>query len=95
MKKWTSYLGMLLLSSTLIANEPIPTEIQLEDDPSTEVITPCSAVDRIGPPYSTKEPSPEMMQNKKAAAVVIGTAAAVVIGLLVSGHNTGKKAPSS
>jgi len=31
---------------------------------------------------------------KKAAAVVIGTLAAITIGLLVSGSNNGKKAPS-
>ena len=95
MKKWTSYLGLLLLSSTLVAKQPDPQEIQLEDDPATEIITPSWAVDPIGPPYSTKEPSPEMMKNKKAAAVVIGTAATIAIGLLVSGHNTGKDARSS
>ena len=95
MKRWTTYLGLLLLSSTLVANEPKPQELPLEDDPSTEIVTPSWAVDPIGPPYSTKEPSPEMMKNKKAATVVIGTAAAVVIGLLVSGHNTGKHAPST
>jgi len=95
MKKWTAYLGMLLLSSTLVGAEPPPPDVQVETDPSTEIVTPSWAVDPIGPPYSKKEPSPEMMQNKKAAAVVIGTAAAVVIGLLVSGHNTGKHAPSS
>ena len=83
MKKWTTLLLMLLLSSSLIANEaPPPVNTDVATPP--EITTPTWAVDPIGPPNSKKEPSPEMMKNKHTAAVMIGTAAAVIIGLLVS-----------
>lgn len=87
---------LLLIASsfTLIAAEvPPPASSDTETPP--DITTPTWAVDPLAPPVK-KDPSPEMMRNKHIAAVMIGTAASVIIGLLVSGANTGKHpAPSS
>lgn len=82
MKKWITSL-LIFSTINLSANESIP---QTKKD---------KAIDPINSPSPKKKPSAKMMRNKHVAAVIIGTAATIIIGLLVSGNQTGKPAPSS
>jgi len=85
MKKLCSliFLGIFCLTTPLISTEAPPAPMQ-----STET-----------PPFRDRgddEATSSQQKYKKIAAVVIGTLAAITIGLLVSGANTGKHAqPSS
>ena len=89
MKKWMTIALMLAVSTALVADDA-PLKFKPEPQASSPVVTPDWAVDPIGKDPTPKAPSSEMMKNKHAAAVVIGTIATITIGLLVSGHNTGK-----
>lgn len=46
-------------------------------------------------PFRNRTEKPELSNTKKAAFAVVGTIAAITIGLLVSGSNTGKHIKST
>lgn len=46
-------------------------------------------------PFRDRAEKPELSNTKKAAFAVVGTIAAITIGLLVSGSNTGKHIKST
>ncbi len=73
-------LPLTLLFSSLCADDPL----------EVEVPTPAYAVEPIG--YEPPPPQDSSLyETKKTAAIVIASLAAITVGLLVSGSNTGKE----
>lgn len=93
MKIRVTLLIILLLSSILWASEP-PPSINTEIGKPVDITTPTWTTEPIQKPPSTPFPYSKMMRNKHAAAVIIGTTATIIIGLLVTGNDTGKRAVS-
>lgn len=83
MKKWIAI--VTLCSFTLYANEVPPKNPDTEEPPTT-----------TSPVYASPNPAVREREEPKkdkwrATAAVIGTAAAVTLGLFLSGRDTGKR----
>lgn len=82
MKNWIAILT--LCSFTLYANQTPPTNPDTEESPTT-----------TSPVYASPKPTVREREEPKkekwrATAAVIGTVAAVTLGLFMSGRDTGK-----
>jgi len=92
MKKILSLITLIIfcITTPVFSNEPPPVENPDTESPP-DLSSPVYATDNAPFRERTEDKkSAPLQKHKKAAAVVIGTLAAVTIGLLVSGADTGK-----
>lgn len=82
MKKWIAILT--LCSFTLYANQTPPANPDTEEPPQTS--SPVYAT----PTKAVREREEPKKEKWRATAAVIGTVAAVTLGLFMSGRDTGK-----
>lgn len=95
MKRWNLFLFFLIPSLLIATSKVTPPDLsikdnEIEDEHSHDVTTPSWATDPIGVQKEAQKAPLEKMTNKHIAAVIISTAAAIAIGLIVSGNKTGK-----
>lgn len=102
----TALLLLFSLITTPLRSIPLETPADTGTDETTPVETPAdsSETDMVpvitddlpkGPPPQIDSEHASLKRYKTTAAVVIATIATITLGLLISGADTGKKAPSS
>ncbi|MGE0199091.1 MAG: hypothetical protein AB7N99_09220 [Simkaniaceae bacterium] len=86
-------LPIFCLTTPLLAQQAPPIDNSDTESP-TDLSSPAYAPTHDAP-FRTREDLPPSLlkKHKKTAAVVLGTLAAVTIGLIVSGADTGKHIP--